>query len=206
MTWRPAALLALLLASALAQSDGPAAGRVVDLQALALANGGRLADGPDRATLRLPDATAIVFDQSNRVLVNGVDVVLDAPVRRVNGLWSAPESLADALHLTLPAPPAPAAGALPPLALNWERLDLGHGLPGLHLFLRAPGANADDASLVLADLNGLPTANPNLAASVHKLAADFPGAQGRLVYYSVVADPGVALPARVVLHQNGQTI
>ena len=178
-------------------------GATVDLQALALVNGGRLADGPDRATLRLPGATAIVFDGSNRVLVNGVDVTLDGPVIRRAGVWTAPSSLAGALNLRLPESPA-SVSTLAPLFLNWERLELGRGAPALHLFLRAPKATSDDASLVLADLDQLAKANPTLRASVRRLHADFPGASGRLVYFSIIADRGVALPATINFRQNGQ--
>jgi hypothetical protein len=177
----------------------------VDLEAVTRANGGQFVTADNRATLRLPEVIAIVFDGSDQVIVGGADVKLPDRVTRVGNTWFAPIEFIQALQLKPPpATPEPPAiqGAF---SLAWEEFDIGHGVKALQLFERpAPGA-PDQASLMLVDFSVLGQADPKLEASVSKFLRDFrTDHPGRALYYSVVADKYATLPESITFVQDGQ--
>lgn len=177
----------------------------VNLEAVTRANGGQFVTADNRATLRLPDVVAIVFDGSDRVIVGGADVKLPDPVTRVGETWFAPVALIQALQLK-PLPVAPEPPAIPgTFSLAWEEFDIGHGVKALQLFERAAPGAPDQASLMLVDFAVLGQADPKLGATVSKFLRDFhTDHPGRALYYSVVTDKNVTLPESITFVQNGQ--
>ena len=197
-------LAAILMGVAVGGGQKEMPGRV-DLEAVTRANGGQFVTADNRATLRLPDVIAIVFDGSDQVIVGGADVKLPDRVVRVGGTWYAPVALIQALQLK-PPPAAPEPPAVPgAFSLAWEEFDLGHGVKALQLFERPSPSAPDDASLMLLDFAALGQADPKLEARVSKFLSDFhTDHPGRALYYSVIADKNASLPESITFVQNGQ--
>lgn len=177
----------------------------VNLEAVTRANGGQFVTADNRATMRLPEVIAIVFDGSDQVIVGGADVKLPDRVTRVGDSWFAPVEFIRALQLKPPpADPEPPA-ARGAFSLAWEEFELGHGVKALQLFERPAPDAPDQASLMLVDFGVLGQADPKLLASVSKFLRDFhTDHPGRALYYSVVAEKNAVLPDSITFVQNGQ--
>ena len=182
----------------------PETGERVDLERLAGANGGQFVVTGDHGTLRLPEALAVVFENSKDVIVNGVDVALPAPILRRGDRWLAPPELLEVLKLPALPSDEPSA-ALPAWALGWEELELGAGVKGLHLFLKSEPDASERASLLMLDFAALARADKALEPTVKKFLAEWTKVHpGRALYYSVVADAGTPLPDTIEFVQNAQ--
>lgn len=194
-------LAAILVGVAVGENDP----QRVNLEAVTRANGGQFVIADNRATMRLPEVIAIVFNGSDQVIVGGADVKLPDRVIRVGDTWLAPMALIQALQLKPPAePPAPPAvkGAF---SLAWEEFEIGRGVKALQLFDRPSPDAPDRASLMLVDFEALGQADPKLQASVSKFLRDFQTDHpGRALYYSVVAEKNATLPESITFVQNGQ--
>jgi hypothetical protein len=198
------ALAAILAGVAVGGSQRNLPGRV-DLEAVTRANGGQFVVSDNRATMRLPEVIAIVFDGSDQVIVGGADVKLPDRVVRVGETWFAPVAFIQALQLK-PPPAEPETPAVKgAFSLAWEEFDIGHGVKALQLFERPTPDAPDQASLVLVDFGALAQADPKLEATVSKFLRDFhTDHPGRALYYSVVADKNATLPESITFVQDGQ--
>jgi hypothetical protein len=197
-------LAAILMGVAFSSSQRNLPGRV-DLEAVTRANGGQFVVADNRATMRLPEVIAIVFDGSDQVIVGGADVKLPDRVVRIGGTWFAPIEFIQALQLK-PPPAAPEAPVVKgAFSLAWEEFDIGHGVRALQLFERPSPDAPDQASLMLVDFSVLGQADPKLEASVSKFLRDFRSDHpGKALYYSVVADKYATLPESITFVQDGQ--
>jgi hypothetical protein len=176
----------------------------VNLSEITEANGGTLVADGDHATLRFDEYRAVVFADSNQVIVNGTDVTLPEAIQLEDGVWFAPVELLEALNLK--APEGEVIGpSLEPFALSWEELELGRGVKALHLFHRLEVGAEDDSSLMLLDYALLGKADPKSAPEVQKFLKSWSDAShSRPLFVSIAAEPGVVLPESLEFVQGSQ--
>ena len=197
--WLTLILLCTCLTFAQSAND-----RRINLAEITEANGGTLVADGDHATLRFDGYRAVVFADSNQVIVNGIDVTLQEAIQLEAGVWFAPPELLEALNLR--APEGVLVGpSLEPFSLSWEELELGRGVKALHLFHRPEIGAEDDSSLMLLDYELLGRADPKAAPEVQKFLKSWAAAShSRPLFVSIAAESGVALPETLEFVQGGQ--